>query len=117
MEAEFIYTYFELNGIKYRTADGLTVEGKDGLTWNRTGSLPVVLAGRRLFYIAQCAKFKEQLEQAVDEASKQLQAFPKSTTGLTPDAVKSTPEFITAKANYQRAFAKLRAFNASSSRA
>jgi hypothetical protein len=116
-DAEFIHVYFELNGMKYRTVDGIMVEGKDGLSWNRTGSLPVVLAAKRFFYIAQCSKEKKQLEQVVDECSKALQLFPKSTTGLTPDAVKSTPEFITAKANYQRAFAELRAFNASSSRA
>jgi hypothetical protein len=40
------YVYFSLNGREYRT-DGQTVEGKDGQTWNRTGSLPVVLAGRK----------------------------------------------------------------------
>lgn len=115
-KAEFIYVYFELNGVKYRTPDGLSVEGKDGLTWNRTGSLPVVLAAKRFFYIAQCSNEQKQLEQAVDEASKALQSFPKSTGGLTPDSVKSTPEFITAKVTYQRAFAELRAFNAASSR-
>jgi hypothetical protein len=40
------YIYFELNGIQYRT-DGVAVEGKDGSTWNRTHSLPVVLAAKR----------------------------------------------------------------------
>jgi hypothetical protein len=42
------YVYFEMNGIQYRT-DGVTVEGKDGSSWNRTGSLPVVLAARAEF--------------------------------------------------------------------
>ena len=50
------YIYFELNGFKYRTADGVAVEGKDGSTWNRTHSLPVVFAAKRHFYIAECAK-------------------------------------------------------------
>src|SRR5882672_328335 len=40
------YVYFTLNGRQYRT-DGQIVEGKDGQTWNRTGSLPVVLAARK----------------------------------------------------------------------
>ena len=47
------YIYFELNGIQYRT-DGVVVEGKDGATWNRTHSLPVVLAAKRHFYMAEC---------------------------------------------------------------
>jgi hypothetical protein len=42
------YVYFELNGIRYRT-NGLIVEGLDGSTWNRTGSLPVVIAARKAF--------------------------------------------------------------------
>jgi hypothetical protein len=42
------YIYFEMNGRQYRT-DGSTVEGKDGSTWNRTGSLPVVLKARDLW--------------------------------------------------------------------
>lgn len=40
------YVYFTMNGRQYRT-DGQIVEGKDGQTWNRTGSLPVVLAARK----------------------------------------------------------------------
>lgn len=40
------YVYFSMNGRDYRT-DGKTVEGKDGQTWNRTGSLPVVIQARK----------------------------------------------------------------------
>jgi hypothetical protein len=46
------YVYFEMNGREYRT-DGRIVEGKDGQTWNRTGSLPVVLKAREVWNTAR----------------------------------------------------------------
>ena len=40
--------YFTYDGREYRTnADGSIVEGKDGSKWNRTASLPIVLAARK----------------------------------------------------------------------
>jgi len=54
---------------------------------------------------------KQLAEQAVSEYSKVLRSFPKLENGMTPDDVKATPEFKEAKANYQRAFAQLRAIN------
>jgi hypothetical protein len=40
-----------------------------------------------------------------------LDAFPVGPMGLTPDAVKVSPEFRAAKKAFDAAFAKLRAFN------
>lgn len=51
------------------------------------------------------------IEKEVDAASDALRAFPRGSMGLTPDAIKSTPEYRAANARYQRAFAKQRAFN------
>ncbi len=46
-------------------------------------------------------------------ASKAMQQFPRGPMGLTPDAVKATPEWRAAKQRLDRAFARLRAFNVS----
>ena len=40
---EATYVHFQINGREYRT-DGKIIEGKDGNSWNQTGSLPVWLA-------------------------------------------------------------------------
>lgn len=40
-----------------------------------------------------------------------LGSFPRGPMGLTPDSVKASPEFMTAKANFNRSFAALRAHN------
>ena len=40
-----------------------------------------------------------------------LKAYPKTAIGLTPDAVKASPEYKLAKQAHSRAFAALRAFN------
>ena len=40
--------HFELNGYSYRT-DGKIVEAKDGKSWNKTGSLFVILEARKVF--------------------------------------------------------------------
>jgi hypothetical protein len=40
--------YFQMNGIQYRY-DGKNVEALDGTKWNRTGSLNVYLAAKKLF--------------------------------------------------------------------
>lgn len=48
------------------------------------------------------AKF-DRLMAAVDAASEALQQFPKGAMGLTPDAVKASPEFRAAKARFEDA--------------
>jgi hypothetical protein len=57
---------------------------------------------------------KEQaqlLNQAVDEASAALQAYPKGPTGLTSDEVKKSAEWIAAHRKFDQAFQALRNFN------
>ncbi len=54
------------------------------------------------------------LETALDSADKTLKSFDsygKSSFGLTPDHVKAMSEWQQAKADFDRAFAELRAFN------
>jgi hypothetical protein len=51
------------------------------------------------------------IEAEVDAASEALRAFPRGPTGLTPDAVRATPEYRAAKSRYARAFARQRDFN------
>jgi hypothetical protein len=59
------------------------------------------------------AKAEEALvEREMSEAQAALNVFPRGPTGLTPDAVKATPEWRAAKARVDKAFARLRAFNA-----
>lgn len=52
------------------------------------------------------------IDAEVNAASAALKAFPKGPTGITPDAVKCSPEYQTAKRRYQVAFAALRSSNA-----
>jgi hypothetical protein len=59
------------------------------------------------------AKVEEALlEQEVTEAEAALKSFPRGPMGLTPDSVRATSEWRTAKARFDKAFARLRAFNA-----
>jgi hypothetical protein len=51
------------------------------------------------------------LEAAVYAAGANLKAFPRSPNGLTPDAVKFSPEYKAAKAECSRAFSALRDHN------
>lgn len=51
------------------------------------------------------------LEAEWRAAGKALQGYPRNAVGLTPDAVKFSPEYRAAKAAYDAAFARLRAFN------
>lgn len=55
---------------------------------------------------------RDALDAAVTQHGATLNQFPKGPMGLTPDAVKATPEFKTAKTNFDRAFAALREHNA-----
>jgi hypothetical protein len=52
------------------------------------------------------------LEAAVAAASAALRSFPKGPTGMTPDVIKASPEWRSARRDYSDAFEKLRAFNA-----
>lgn len=55
---------------------------------------------------------RAQLDATVHRLGAVLQAFPKGPMGLTPDAVKATPEYMAAKTDYETAFNQLRDFNA-----
>jgi hypothetical protein len=54
---------------------------------------------------------RDLIQKEVDASSAILRAFPKGPLGVTPDAVRATPEFRSANARFQKAFARLRAFN------
>lgn len=55
---------------------------------------------------------RDLIQKEVDAAGAVLRTFPKGgPLGLTPDAVRATPEFRAANARFQKAFARLRAFN------
>ena len=61
MEARHMVIQFQFNGTTYRT-DGKIVGAKDGNSWNKTGSLNVILEARKLFkaphrsglYVSDC---------------------------------------------------------------
>lgn len=52
-----------------------------------------------------------RLDAEVKRTGEILRVFPRGPMGLTPDAVKATPEYKAAKTASEVAFAKLRAFN------
>lgn len=52
------------------------------------------------------------VEKEMSAAQAAIDAFPRGPMGLTPDAVRATPEWRAAKARVDKAFARLRAFNA-----
>ena len=54
---------------------------------------------------------KKQLYADFDTASDALNKFPRGPTGLTPDHVKASHEYRTAKQNSDRAFQAVRSFN------
>ena len=55
---------------------------------------------------------RDALDAEVNSATALLKTFPSGPTGLTPESVRLTPEYRTANARFQRAFAALRNFNA-----
>lgn len=57
-----------------------------------------------------CATTRE-LERAVEATGRAMRAFPRGPMGLTPDSVKITPEYKTARRAFQKAFEALRAHN------
>ena len=55
---------------------------------------------------------RNALRSEVERASAAMQVFPRTgPMGMTPDSVKSSPEFKAAKLAFDRAFAALRNFN------
>lgn len=74
------------------------------------GSAHATIASSAAFEAAKAQQ--SQLEQEVEEAGAGLRDFPRGAMGLTPDAVKTSPAYRAAKARFDRAFARLRAFNA-----
>ena len=90
--------------------------------WNGDRYVKVFGAGRRSHSTekprAASSAFEEAkaeealVEKEMSEAQAALDGFPRGPTGLTPDAVKETPEWQAAKALANKAFARLRAFNA-----
>jgi hypothetical protein len=55
---------------------------------------------------------KAELEAEQSRLGAILRAFPKCQMGLTPDHIRATPEWKTAKAESDAAFARLQKFNA-----
>lgn len=63
------------------------------------------------YAIAKAAQ--KNLEEVCNVLSAKLNTYPKGKMGLTPDAVKCTPEWKSDKAAFQKAFAAFRNFNQS----
>jgi hypothetical protein len=59
----------------------------------------------------QALEASKKLNEVVNLADGHLQTFPKGAFGLTPDDVKNTVEFKTAKFTFDIAFQNLRNFN------
>lgn len=59
----------------------------------------------------QAKAIHARLDDEWARTSAVLDSYPKNATGLTPVAVKVTPEWRRAAKAYQRAFAALKAFN------
>lgn len=57
-------------------------------------------------------KIAASLDADLNAAGEALEPFPRLPNGLTPDHVKQTPEWQAAKSAFDRAFSKVRAFNA-----
>lgn len=54
-----------------------------------------------------------RLDAGAARAAEALKAYPRGPMGLTPDHVKASPEYRADKQEYDRAFQRQRAFNAS----
>lgn len=55
---------------------------------------------------------RDRLELAAKAASDAIRAFPVGPTGITPDHVKTTPEWQAARLAYSQAHGRLAGFNA-----
>ena len=55
--------------------------------------------------------FRKSLEDACETSGRELRKFTRGLMGLTPDNVKATPEWKSARHGFDIAFSKLRQFN------
>lgn len=60
---------------------------------------------------AEASAHAEDLNAEVAVTGDVLRAFPKNSTGLTPDSVRATAEYVTAKRAFDVAFKALQDFN------
>lgn len=60
---------------------------------------------------AEAKVIRDRLEAAVTSTNAMLRAFPTGQMGLTPDHIKSSPEFQSALTAFDLAFQRLRTFN------
>jgi phage-related protein (TIGR01555 family) len=81
-----------------------------GDEWSDEAREAAAEARKRQFSVAKAAH--AQINAEVARHSETLRAFPRGEMGLTPDHVKSSPEYKTAKVNYEAANTKMRNFNA-----
>ena len=58
----------------------------------------------------------DDINSEVDKLSDILQKFPSGSMGLTPDEVRNSKEYKSAKKNFDNAFKKLQDFNKNSSK-
>jgi len=63
------------------------------------------------FTYEQAKARADELDAASKAAGAILNAFPKGAMGMTPDDVKARPDYVAAKAAFERAFAAQRNFN------
>lgn len=56
-------------------------------------------------------RIRDAIEDQRKQAGAALQRFPRGAMGLTPDAIKASPEYRAAKAAYDLAHARLRKIN------
>lgn len=59
----------------------------------------------------EAKEIKDNLYKELEEMSQALRTFPKGEMGLTPDSVKSSKEFQTAKQNFTTIEKKVKEFN------
>lgn len=74
---------------------------------------PLIIAPHVTYAMAR--QIRDKIQADADAAGARLRAIPgvgSGQLGLTPDAVKSTREYQSARAAWESAFATLRAFNA-----
>lgn len=69
-------------------------------------------ATKQTFTFEEAKAAVARLDAGVTRTGSTLDAFPKGPMGLTPDAVRATPEWKKAKQEFDAAFADLRKFNA-----
>jgi hypothetical protein len=73
-------------------------------------SLPPGTSSAATSYV-EAKRVRDEVEGESKTASAALRVFPRLANGLVPDAVKVSPEYRTAKARFDTAFARERAVN------